>query len=107
MGGRVRNMLIHSLEIMRHMRPIQASQVMRPSVWMLPNEKAITKPTATKMAVQAPCVDKAFSEMEILSMPEAEANIQTVRWWYEHMFERSKIEETHTRRRQLQSTPYR
>jgi hypothetical protein len=47
---------------------------------MLPNEKAIIKPTATKMAVQAPCVDKAFSEMEMLSIPEAEANIQTVRW---------------------------
>lgn len=58
--------------------PIQASQVMRPSVWMLPNPKPITAATATKTAVHAPWVDTELKEIEMPSIPEAEQQIQSL-----------------------------
>lgn len=42
------------LEVRMATRPIQANQVILPSVWMLPKQKPATAATATKMAVQAP-----------------------------------------------------
>lgn len=49
---------------------------------MLPSEKPMTAATATNMAVQAPCVDTALSEIEIPSMPAPATNIQTARDQY-------------------------
>lgn len=48
-----------------------------PSVRMLPNEKPIKAATPTKIAVQAPCVERAFRPMEIPSIADAAKNVKS------------------------------
>lgn len=58
-------------------KPIHASHVMRPRVWMLPQANPTRQATATKTAVQAPWDEREFRPMEMLSMPEPEQQIQS------------------------------
>jgi hypothetical protein len=57
--------------------PTQAIQLMRPRVWMLETQKVTTAAIATKIAVQAPCSDRALSATEILSMAEPETKVKS------------------------------
>lgn len=66
-----------SLAEMMQMTPTHASQVIRPSVWMLQKMKPMTAATATKTAVQAPWSESALRAMEILSIPEPATKIQS------------------------------
>lgn len=72
----------HLLELKMLTTPIQASQEMRPSVWMLARPKAMMAATATKTAVQAPCDDRAFSAVEIPNIPEPPTKIQSKKLQY-------------------------
>jgi hypothetical protein len=55
--------------------PTHASQEILPNVRMLPVPNPMMAATATKMAVQAPCTDIAFSAVAMLDMPEAATQI--------------------------------
>lgn len=72
--------LEYSLAEMMQMTPTQASQVIRPSVWILQKMKPMTAATATKTAVQAPWSESALRAMEMLSIPEPATKIQS---WYQ------------------------
>lgn len=67
-------------------RPIHASQVMRPSVRILPQMNIIMAATATKTAVQAPWVEIAFRLIDIPRMAEPLTNIQYVRMSARHIY---------------------
>ena len=56
--------------------PIHASQVIRPSVWMLLQASPTTAATPTKAAVHIACVETAFNPIEIPSILDPVTNIQ-------------------------------
>lgn len=66
------------LEARMQNRPSQASQLMRPSVCMLPNMQPTTAATAMKTAVHVPWVETAFRPMERLRIPDPATKIQSV-----------------------------
>lgn len=60
-------------------RPIQASQLIFPSVRMLARAHEAIAATATKTAVHVPCADTALRPMEMPNMAEPAMKIQSVR----------------------------
>lgn len=62
--------------------PTHATQVILPSVRMLPSAQAATKATTMKTAVHAPWLETAFSPMEVLTMPDPEQKIQSAHGRY-------------------------
>lgn len=56
--------------------PIHASQVIRPSVWMLLQASPTKAAIPTKAAVHIACVETAFSPIETPSMLDPVTNIQ-------------------------------
>ena len=64
-------------EMTMHASPIQASQLMRPRVRMLPKMKPQQAATATKTAVHVACDDTALRPMEIPSIPDPAMKIQS------------------------------
>lgn len=58
--------------------PIHASQLIRPSVRILEKPNPIIAATATKMAVQVACIERAFKAIEILSIAEPEVKVKTM-----------------------------
>lgn len=69
--------IVGLLEVRIQVRPTQAIQLIRPSVWMLDSMHPTIAATATKTAVQVPCVETALRPMEILRMPEPATKIQS------------------------------
>lgn len=65
-------------------KPIQAIQLIFPRVCILESENPTMAATATKMAVQAPCVETALRPMEMLKMPEPATKIQSA-GIYQHL----------------------
>jgi hypothetical protein len=57
--------------------PIHPSAWIRPSVWIEPMSPAAIAETATKMAVQAPWVERALRATLMLSIPAPAAKIMT------------------------------
>lgn len=58
-------------------RPTQTNQLMLPSVLMLDVPNPTAAAMATKPAVQMPCVDTAFSPIEVPSIPDPAISIQS------------------------------
>lgn len=56
-------------------RPIQATKIIRLSVRMLERRQPEIAATATKLAVHAPCFDRALRGIEMLSIPDTAANV--------------------------------
>ena len=65
------------LAVIIQVKPVQASQLMRPRVWMLLSVNPMMAAMTTNTAVQAPCVDTAFRAMEEPSMPDPATNVQS------------------------------
>ena len=57
--------------------PSHANRLNLPSVWMLEKMKQKTAMAPTKTAVHVAWVDRAFSAMEMLSIPPAELKVKT------------------------------
>lgn len=57
--------------------PTMASQVIRPSVRIVERQKMATKATATKMAVQAPCSERALKQIDRPNMAAPAVNTYT------------------------------
>lgn len=66
-----------SLDMTMQNSPIQASQLMRPRVRMLPKMKPMAAATATNTAVHVACEEIALRPMEIPSMPDPAMKIQS------------------------------
>lgn len=69
-------MMLHLLDTRILIVPAQANHEMRPRVWMLPRENPTMAATATKMAVQAPWLERAFRAVAIPRIPEPATKIQ-------------------------------
>lgn len=65
------------LPLRMQVRPIQASQLIRPRVRMLPPTSPMAAATATKTDVQVAWLDTAFKPIEMLSMPDPATKVQS------------------------------
>lgn len=57
-------------------KPTQAIQLILPSVWILAKQKPAMAATATKTAVQVPCVERELSAIEMPNIPAPATKIQ-------------------------------